>query len=113
MPDPDLIAQISARLDIYFDGRVPLMVRDKVVLQYRWHASSVTIFEKRPHFMRKEEWTESPVARFRFDSKTRLWHLDCRDRNGKWHEFEPATPSQDFTALLEDLDRDETCIFWG
>jgi hypothetical protein len=105
--------RISAELDAYFDRRVPIMVRDKVVLQYKWRGDSVTILERRPYFRDETQWTTSRIARLRYDAKEGLWCLDCTDRNGRWHQFTPAPPSRKFQDMLAALDEDATGIFWG
>ena len=89
------------------------MVRDKVVLQYRVTRHDVLLFEKRPAFRRPGEWTESPVAKFRFNRRSCLWTLFCRDRNAKWHLYVPVPPAPEFHELVKEVDRDPTGIFWG
>ena len=113
MQDTELKAQVSSTLDDYFDRRVPLHIRDKLALQYRWRGNSVTVIERRPYFRDPSEWTSSPIARFRCDATARLWFLDCPDRNGRWHEFTPESPSPRFQVMLDALDEDVTGIFWG
>jgi hypothetical protein len=58
-------------------------------------------------------WTESPVAQFRFDEKTKKWDLYCRDRNSKWYLYSEIDSSANFDGLLKEVDRDPTGIFWG
>lgn len=100
-------------LDAYCERRVPLHVRDKVALQFRIQRQDVVLFEKRPRFNRPGEWVESGVAKFRFNRKAGEWSLLYRDRNAKWHYFDPCPPSPEFEALLAEVDRDVTGIFWG
>ena len=69
--------------------------------------------EESDHWRRAGEWTESPVAKFRFSRKTDLWTLFCRDRHGKWYRFKPAEPARDLQELVRHVDRDPTGIFWG
>ena len=100
-------------LDAYCERRVPLHVRDKLALQFRIKGQDVILFEKRPHFRRQGEWTESGVAKFKFNRPKGTWTLLWRDRNSKWHYYDPCPPSQRFEDLLEEVDRDSTAIFWG
>lgn len=111
--EPDTKTRIAAILDEWFERRVPIMLRDQLVLQYRWRGETVTVLERRPYIRDRTRWTTHPVARFRRDPASRLWFLDCRDRNGRWHEYGPAPPDRDFTKLLGALEEDETGIFWG
>jgi len=39
--------------------------------------------------------------------------LFWRDRNQKWHKYDLVEPSSDVLVLLDEIDRDPTCIFWG
>ncbi|MCZ6691658.1 MAG: DUF3024 domain-containing protein [Planctomycetota bacterium] len=100
-------------LDAYCERSVPLHVRDKLALQFRIKGQDVILFEKRPHFRREGEWTESNVAKFKFNRREGTWTLWWRDRNSKWHYYDPCPPSQRFEDLLEVVDRDPTGIFGG
>jgi len=104
---------IERNLTLFCDARVPLMVRDKVVLQFRFEAQTVVLFEKRPHFARAGEWTESPIARFRYVKSRKRWTLQYRDRNCRWHRYDPLPESESFDELLDEIDTDPTGIFWG
>lgn len=105
--------QIAQTLDAYCDARVPVHVRDKVVLQYRFERNDVLLFEKRPYFRDPSRWIESVVAKFRYTKSDGLWRLLWPDRNTKWHDYEHLDAMQDFQALLSEVDQDPTGIFWG
>jgi hypothetical protein len=110
---PDELAQISDILDPWCEERVPIMVRDKLVLQYRVERHDVVLFEKRPAFRRPGEWTETFVAKFRFNRKTGLWSLLCRDRRMRWRRYDLVEPARDLEGLVQEVGRDPTGIFWG
>jgi len=97
----------------YCARRVPIKVRDKIQLGYRFRGSSVTLFECRPMVRDPTVWTKSAVAQFRFDPQTLLWTLYCRDRNTRWHRYDKIHPSPDLNDLLREVDEDPTGIFWG
>ena len=103
---------IIQALDVYCDARVPIHVRDKLVLQYRIHRNDVVLLEKRPFFRDPSRWVESPVAKLRYTKRKGLWNLFWPDRNGKWHHYD-IVPSPDFLDLLNEVDEDPTGIFWG
>ncbi len=105
--------QIMQILDAFCDERVPIAVRDKVVLHYRIRSNDVVLFEKRPFFRQPDRWIESPVAKFRYTKSTSLWTLLWPDRNTKWHDYEHIDAAEDFNALLSEVDQDPTGIFWG
>lgn len=59
------------------------------------------------------ERTRGGVARLRYVSKRKHWVLYWRDQNQKWHLYDLIHPSPDVLVLLNEVDRDPTCIFWG
>ena len=103
-------AQVMKTLDAYCDERVPIAVRDKVVLQYRIHGHDVLLFEKRPFFRQPERWIENPIAKFRYTKSTSLWTLLWPDRNSKWQDFEHIDAAEDFNALWASVHRVGTAI---
>jgi hypothetical protein len=42
-----------------------------------------------------------------------VWTLYWSDRNARWHRYDLVEPSAEVTALLDEIDRDPICIFWG
>lgn len=59
------------------------------------------------------EWSRG-VARLRYTAGGRLWTLYSSDRNGRWHRYySPVGSTPDIHVLLDEIDRDPTCIFWA
>ena len=104
---------VTQILDAFCDSRVPIAVRDKIVLQYRFKGNDVVLFEKRPVFKLPGRWVDIGVAKFSFDHADGLWRLQCADRNSKWHHYDPIDPARAFEELLTEVDRDPTGILWG
>ncbi len=104
---------ISSLLDPWCEKRVPIIVRDQVVLQYRVTRHDVLLFEKRQGYPDRETWVESPVAKFRFNRKRGRWTILWLDSNRDWHAYSYLDPAAELSALLEEVDRDPTGIFWG
>jgi Protein of unknown function (DUF3024) len=73
----------------------------------------VTLFESRPYHLDPSVWTNTPIARFRFDAETKKWSLCYADRNSKWQPYMRIEPSADFDVLLKEIDDDPIGIFWG
>jgi hypothetical protein len=75
----------------------------------------LTIVERRAPWREDAgpDWTRLPIARLRYTKTTRTWSLYWRDRNVRFHEYDRIAPSPDVRALLTELDRDPTAIFWG
>ena len=76
---------------------------------------AVTLVERRAPWRPElgPEWTSSPVARLRWSVGRRAWTLYWRDRNHRWHRYEYSSPTAEIAALLAEIDRDPTRIFWG
>lgn len=105
--------KVDQTLAKFCDKRVPVHVRNKIRLTYEFRGDVVTLFEDRPVFNDPSRWTHSQVAQFRFEQDTLRWTLYCRDRNAKWHLYTNIQPSNSFDALIAEVDRDPTGIFWG
>jgi hypothetical protein len=107
------LSALQGTLDAFCDDRVPIMVRDQVVLQYRFEGVAFILFEKRPFYRDNTKWTTSDIARVTFDRAIDLWALSCRDRNGTWHDYQRLEPQVDIEKVLKEINEDPTGIFWG
>ncbi len=114
MPIPALEKRrVEHLLSEFCDKRVPVHVRHNVRLFFRFAGHSVVLIERRPHFQTPCVFTESAIAKFKFDVAQHDWSLYWRDRNSQWHFYEPTGPHRRFIALLTEVDQDPTGIFWG
>lgn len=59
------------------------------------------------------EWTSLPIARLHYTAASKTWQLYWRDRNLRFHRYDLLAPSPNVQDLLDELERDPTCIFWG
>ncbi|MGH3645687.1 MAG: DUF3024 domain-containing protein [Micromonosporaceae bacterium] len=48
-----------------------------------------------------------------YTKSRREWTLYWCDRNERWHRYDLIDPSPTIVPLLDELDRDPTCIFFG
>lgn len=114
VPETDL-----ARIDRWVkleNERIPLHARDEVRIELDVGARSVTILECRAPWDPERmgpEWTRTPVARLRYTSSRREWSLYWPDRHSRFHLHDLTPPTADVGALLEEVDRDPTPIFWA
>ncbi len=98
------------------NARIPPHVRDEVRIEADFDDRSVTILECRPPWdpdRMGSEWTRIPVARLRYTRSRREWTLYWPNRNSKFHRYDLAQPTANVVALLKEIDRDSTSIFWG
>ena len=114
MAIPDsLRSQLESKLARFCERKAPPEVRELMRLVYKIQGDAVVLHEERPAIGSPGTWVETKVARMRFDPKGRRWSLYSADRGGRWHLYKNlgATPSID--ALIAEIDRDRTGIFWG
>jgi hypothetical protein len=104
---------VERLLDRFYDRRLLAHVQHQIRLHHTIRGNSITLFEIRPGFDNSAVWAKTPIARFRFDAATSLWSLYWHDRNQRWRPHEDLTPTRNFEALLAEVDRDPTSIFWG
>lgn len=111
---------IDKTMGVYCKRRSPGQVADRLEIRYRIDGQAVTIYEHRCRFhaagvkpRTRDEFTESPVARFRFNRRTGMWSLYWSDSRARWHEYERLQPTPELRFLIAEVDRDPTGIFWG
>jgi hypothetical protein len=108
VPDLDL-----TRIRQFCESRVPARLRNEVRIEADVRGESVTIYDCRPSWHPNlTDWSRLPVAQLRYNADSHLWTLYWADRNSRWHRYddlEPGTTDQ----LLDEIDEDPTCIFWG
>ena len=97
----------------FCESRVPDHLRNQINLFYKIRGNDVSIIESRPHFIKKDEWTESPVAKMRFDSESMNWKLFWRRANGQWQKYTHFKPTKSLQALIDEIEKDPWHVFWG
>ena len=114
------IAIVAPGLDIaavrhFCEQRVPPHALHQVRLEVEETRGAVTIVERRAPWREDfgPQWTTLPIARLRYTVKTGAWTLYWRDRDQRWHRYDRIAPTADILALLDEVDRDPTGIFWG
>jgi len=88
-------------------------VADELRLICETEGQSVVISEERPDWRDPSERMHTPVAKLRFVRTTGLWTLYWMRADLRWHAYEPAASTADLAALVEVVDRDEDCAFFG
>jgi hypothetical protein len=88
-------------------------VADELRLVYEVVRQSVVVCEERPDWRDPARRMRTPVAKLRFVRTTGLWTLHWMRADLRWHAYERASPTADLAALVEVVDRDEYCAFFG
>ena len=75
----------------------------------------LTIFDCRPPWSELvgPEWTRNPIARLSYVKMRNEWTLYWPDRNSRFQRYWDAEPTQHVGELLDEVDADSACIFWG
>lgn len=95
--------------------RVPDHARHQVRVELDEGRQALTVIECRPPWREDygPEWTRSPIARLGYVGTTRLWTLYYRRHTGRWERYPLLTPTRLIGELIDEIDRDPICIFWG
>lgn len=108
VPEEDL-----ARVRDWCLARVPSDVRDRLRVECEVDDHALTIVERHPPLpvVNGTVWTREPVARLRRSGF--LWTLYWCNRDQRFHRYPDLAPTTDVGALLDEIDRDPGCLFWG
>ena len=107
-------AETINALEIFLDKRrPPEHIRDKLDLSYRIDQQSIIIFEIRPHWMKKGETIESPIAKATWVHTQNVWKIYWRRGNLKWYSYEPQPKVKTIKQFLNMVDEDSHGCFWG
>ena len=115
MPIPETEhKRVSNMLSKYCESRIPGHIRHKLRMGYAIDRTWVHLYEERPSFHDKSQWSRMVIAKFKYTIKKNNWTLYWADRNSKWHIYEGIkNPTRHFEGLLEEVNDDPTGIFYG
>lgn len=111
---PPLVRQlVEKKLNLYCENKIPEEFQDKIKLLFRISGNNVTLIESRPLHFDPTRWSELKVAQFRYNNESQDWTLYCADRNDRWYMYMDINSSITIDDLINEVDEDPTCIFWG
>ena len=94
--------------------RPPAKLRTKIDLAYRLTGWSIVLFEIRLVYLGKAgETMESPIAKATYIKSENGWKLYWKKQNLKWYAYEPHPFLKSLEKVIEVVDRDEFCCFFG
>jgi hypothetical protein len=95
--------------------RVPAHESDQVRVECEEAPGAVTVVALRPPWREDygPEWSRMPVARFRYVRSTRLWTLYYHRHTGRWERYPLLSSTTRIEPLLDELEHDPICVFWG
>jgi len=93
--------------------RLPDHIKDELELIYRIRGHDVTIFEKRPDWQDPRAYEEFLVAKLKYVRTKNEWRLYWQRRDLKWHCYDLLPSSRDLKELVDEVDKDPYCCFFG
>ncbi len=108
---PDLsVAEVRR----WADNRIPAEHRHQIPIEVGVRGRSMTVYECRPPWHENlTEWSRMPIAQIRYSDADRTFTLHWADRNSRWHVYDEVAPTSSIDRILQEIDDDPTCIFWG
>jgi hypothetical protein len=97
----------------FCEERIPDHLRSRIRVFYEVRGYDVNIIESRPDFMKNYEWTETPIARLKYEPATFGWQLYSMGLPGKWEKYPELKPTNRLKALIEEIEKDPYCVFCG
>jgi hypothetical protein len=93
--------------------RIPDHQRCQIKVFYEIHGYDVKIFESRPCSIGSQLLAEKPIARLHYDPDTLGWQLYSMGNSGKWEKYPEIEPTNHLRLLIEEIEKDPYCVFWG
>ena len=114
MPIPPIQKQLAVKqIERYCENKIPLHAQEQIKMKYISRGNSFTLVESRVKWNDDSVWIDMKIAQMRFDNDSMLWRLYYPNRNEKWMVYEILEPKAEIQELLDDIDRDPICVFWG
>ena len=107
------LMKIEKVVGTYCRDRVPAHHWDKLRMAYRVNGHDVVVFEVRPDWQDPTRTMEEPIAKFKFVRASGEWRLFWMRADLKWHKYEPFPASSRLEKLVEAVDQDRYCCFFG
>jgi len=93
--------------------RPPPEFRDKVDYRVNITGQEVMLVTVRQRFDDESRKQEYPFAKVRWVGTQRVWKLYWMRDDLKWHAYTPLPEATKIGRLLEEVERDPHCCFFG
>ncbi|WP_342552618.1 DUF3024 domain-containing protein [Paenibacillus sp. FSL R7-0652] len=101
--------RIVSLMNGYVHEKVPAELRTMVKLTYEMKDNELILNEERAAGQR-HQWERMPIARFYWEGDQ--WKVYASDDQHSWSPADIAVPCFDFEDVLEQVERDESGMFW-
>ncbi len=95
------------------ERRSPALLRDKLRITFQIKGHDVTVYEERPRWNDPQQWTSTPMAKFKYIRKDNVWKLYWMRRDLKFHSYEMPRGTKTLEALVKEVDSDPHGAFFG
>jgi len=114
MPFNDIeLQRIKKIVGGFCEEKIPDHHRSQIKVFYEVRGYDVKIIESRPDFMRNYEWTETQIARLKYYPDAFVWQLYWMRASGKWQKYDEFKPTNNLQLVIEEIEKDPCCVFWG
>ncbi len=93
--------------------RSPAGLEDQLRITYKVVNHAVGVYEERPGWVHKSQWTSHGIAKFLYVRTTRKWKLYWMRQDLKWHSYGALPESTSLERLVAEVDNDPYGAFWG
>lgn len=97
------------------EGKTPPEFRDQMRVEVERKPRGFVVFECQAPCTDDAgaEWIRMPIARLDYAEDRNEWALFWVDSDDGFHRYDLLDPTTQVTELLDEIDADPTCIFWG
>ncbi|HEX6101304.1 MAG TPA: DUF3024 domain-containing protein [Thermoanaerobaculia bacterium] len=110
---PEVRDTAEAALRQFCDEHSSQAGSDQPRYSYEVETSSMLLIEQRPGFMKPDELTSKPIAKFRYSQARDTWTLYWADSNERWHRVGSVPAAKNIQVLLQAVLTDSSGVFWS
>jgi len=110
---PDVLAGAETALKQFCEAHSSPAGTDQPRYAYEVETNSILLIEQRPGFMKPEELTSKPIAKFRYSQARDTWTLYWVDTSERWHRVTSVPAAKDIQVLLQAVLTDSSGVFWS
>jgi hypothetical protein len=103
------------QFEAYCATAVAQDARDEIRVEATTSGTSLTIWEVRAPWGGDPgpEWERSPCAQCRYNPVDQKWTAFWPNRDEEWLPYPQMRPTTSVARVIEELERDPYCCFWG
>ncbi len=107
------LKQIENTIGKMCERKPPAHLRDQVRTIYKVTGHDLAVYEERPRWNNPQEWTSTPIAKFKYIRKDNVWKLYWMRADMKWHLYGAVERAKSLESLVREVDTDPHGAFFG